>query len=139
MKNTELKRARDTALYAVYKRCLSEGRFATMRNVAKHICKQPAPRFYIEGEKASLLVGRILANESLINLNSCSRRMAWELYRRYKRFLAEHPDTTLSRERIMEEVVEEQAPEFYIEPQRARKIIYLELRRARKKILWEEQ
>ena len=131
MKNTELKRARDAALYAVYKRCLSEGRFARMRDVASAVCKSPAPRFYIEGEKASLLVGRILANESLISLNACSRRLARELYRRYKQYLEEHPGCKLSRERILEEIVEQPAPEFFIEPQRTRKILYIELKKAR--------
>ena len=104
-----------------------------MRDVAKFVCKQPAPRFFIEGEKASLLVGRILANESLINLNACSRRLAWELYRRYRHFKESHPESRLSREKIMEDIVEQEAPEFYIEPQRARKILYAERRKERGK------
>lgn len=137
MKNTDLKKARDKALYAAYKKGLGEGKFATMRDAAKYVCKQPAPRFYIEAEKASILIGRILANVSLINMNSCSRRMAWQLFRSYKAYLAEHPGTKLSRERIMEEIVSEPAPEFYLEPQRTRKILYKERDAVRQK--WRKQ
>lgn len=117
----------------VFKKGLSEGSFATMRDAARYVCKQPAPRFYIEAEKASILIGRILQGVSLINLNSCSRRMAWQLYRNYKNYLATHPGCGLSRERIMEILVDEPAPEFYLEPQRTRKILYQERRKASRK------
>lgn len=133
MKNTELKKARDRALYSAFKKGLGEGRFATMRDAAKYVCRQPAPRFFIEAEKASILVGRILANVSLINLNSCSRRMAWQLYRDYRRFLSAHPGCKMSRERIMEILVDNPAPEFYLEPQRTRKILYQERRKERQR------
>ena len=127
---------RNKALYLTFKKGLAEGSFATMRDAAKYVCKHPAPRFYIEAEKASVIIGRILANVSLINLNSCSRRQAWQLYRNYKKYLEEHPGCKLSRERIMEILVEQPAPEFYLEPQRTRKILYSERKKAMEK--WEE-
>lgn len=133
MKYTELKTARNRALYAAFKKGLSDGSFATMRDAARYVCKQPAPSYYIEAEKASMLVGRILQGVSLINLNSCSRRKAWQLYRNYMKYLEEHPCCKLSRERIMEILVDEQAPEFYLEPQRTRKILYQERRKASRK------
>lgn len=133
MKNTELKRARDLALYHAYKIGLSSGSFVTMRDAAKYVCEQPAPRYFIEAEKASILIGRILAGVSLINHNSCTRRMAWQLYNNYKAFLSSHPGCKLSRERIMELLVDEPAPEFYIEPQRARKILYQERTKERQR------
>lgn len=137
MKNMELKRSRDAALYETFKRGLSNGGFATMRDAARYVCKQPAPRFFIEAEKASLLVGRIMSGVSLINMNACSRRMAWHLYRQYMEYLEAHPDNRLSRERVMEILVDRPAPEFYIEQQRARKIIYQERRKAR--LRWERR
>lgn len=136
MKNTELKKTRDKALYHEFRKGLSEGKFATMGEAAEYVCKQPAPQFFIEPKKASVLVGRIMADVSLINLNSCSRRRAWELYRRYVRYMDEHPGCKLARERVMEILVEEPAPEFYIEAQRAKKILNKERKQARKK--WED-
>lgn len=130
MRNTELKASRNGALYEVFRKGLSEGSFATMRDAARYVCRQPAPRYYIEAEKASILVGRILHGVSLINLNSCSRRMAWQLYRRYREYLEAHPGCGLSRERVMEILIDEPAPEFYLEAQRVRKILYQERRKA---------
>lgn len=137
MKDTELKRQRDRALYSVYVEGLEQGRFASMREAGRYASKHRAPRFFIEAEKASILVGRIMARVSLINLNSNSRSLVWELYRRYKEYLALHPGCKLSRERVLEEIVMQEAPEFYLEPQRARKILQKEIKKVRQK--WMQQ
>ena len=135
VKNTELKQARDRALYAAFKRLLAERGFPTMREAASAVCKQPAPRFFIEPEKASLLVGYILNDCAPSNWNRSTRRLAQQLYARYLAYVEAHPGSKMSRERIMEMIVEQPAPEFYIEGQRARKILYAERSKARKK--WE--
>ena len=137
MKDTELKRQRDRALYSVYVDGLEHGRFASMREAGRYASKHPAPRFFIEAEKASILVGRIMAKVSLINLNSNSRRLVWQLYYRYRQYLSEHPGCKLSRERVLEEIVMEPAPEFYLEPQRARKILQKEIKKVRQR--WMQQ
>lgn len=130
-KDTELKRERDKALYSVYMEALEEGRFRSMCEAAEYVCRHPAPRYFIEAEKASILVGRIMAKVSLIHLNSNSRRLVWQLYREYLKYMERHPGCRLSRERVMEEIVMLPAPEFYIEPQRTRKILNKEIKRIR--------
>lgn len=137
MRDTELKRQRDNALYSVYVDGLEHGRFASMREAGRYASKHPAPRYFIEAEKASILVGRIMAKVSLIDLNSNSRRRVWHLYRRYQHFLSEHPGCKLSRERVLEEIVMEPAPEFYLEPQQARKILQREIKKVR--LRWMQQ
>ena len=136
MRDTELKRKKAEALYSVYKKGLEEGHFASMREVARYASKHPAPCFYIEAKKASDLVGRIIRKVSLINLNSNSRKQTWQLYGMYKQYLAEHPDCKLSRERIMEILVDQPAPEFYITTDGARRLLYGELKRVRKRNGW---
>ena len=136
MKNTDLKKERDRALYLAFKKGLGDGKFATMGDAVKYVCRHPAPRFFIEPEKASIIIGRILKGVSLINMNSNSRKMAWQLYRNYTEYLSAHPDCKLSRERIMEILVYQEAPEFYLEPQRTWKIINKERKKAREK--WEK-
>lgn len=132
MRDTELKQMRNTALYAAYKKGLENSSFASMREAGKVVCRMSAPRYYISAEVASDLVGMIIRKVSLINLNSCNRRQAWQLYDDYVAFLEENPGCRLSRERIMEELVERPAPEFYIEAQRARKILDKENNKRRK-------
>lgn len=119
-----------------FKEGLAGGCFATMRDAAVYVCRHPAPRFFVEPKIASILVGRILAGVSLTNLNNNSRRMAWQLHDNYMAYLAEHPDCRLSRERVMEILVEQPAPEFYLEPQRTRKILYAERKKAHQR--WEK-
>ena len=136
MRDTELKRKKAEALYSVYKRCLEEGHFASMREVARYASKQPAPRFFIEAKIASDLVGRISRKVSLINLNSNSRKQVWQLHGMYQKYLAEHPDCQLSRERIMEILVDEPAPEFYITTEGARRLLYGEIRKVRRRSGW---
>lgn len=135
MKDNELRVIRNRALYETYKKGLEEGRFSSMRDAGRYVCRQPAPRFYISSEVASDIIGRIIARKSLINLNSCYRRRAWRLYDEYCKYLEEHPGCRLSRERVMEIIVEMPAPEFYIEPQHTRKILQKEIKKVRAR--WE--
>ena len=123
MKDTELKREKARALYAVYKQGLEAGQFTSMRDAASRIARHPAPRFYIEADTVSLLIGRILSNKSLIDLSYSQQRMVWQLYQDYKQYLADHPGTELTRTRIMEELVERPAPEFYMTPDAVRKAL----------------
>lgn len=123
MKNTELKEMRDQALYEVYVKCLSTGSFSSQSELAEHASKQPAPQYFIDSHTLSLIFGMIESRISLIGLNSMSRRRAWTLYENYQRWKRENPDSNLSRERICELLVEEPAPEFYLESETARKII----------------
>ena len=136
MKDTGLNRKKAEALYCTYKKGLAEGRFDSMFGAAAWCARQPAPCFYISSKRASLLVGRILAGVSLIDLNASNRRMVWQLYRDYRQFLADHPGTTLSRERIMEILVDRPAPEFYVSTDGARKILALQIKRRRRRLGW---
>lgn len=136
VRDTGINRKRAEALYYVYRRGLAEGRFATMFEAAKWCVRQPAPYFYISSKRASILVGKLLAGEPLSKFHSSTRRMARRLHADYLRYLEEHPDNTLSRERIMELLVDRPAPEFYISSERARKILREERKRRRKRIAW---
>ena len=62
--------------------------------------------------------------------------MVWRLHDDYKKYLAEHPGTTLSRERIMEILVDRPAPEFYLSTDGARKMLAMEIKRRRRLRGW---
>ena len=134
MKDTELKRQRDRDLYKVYVHSLSTGHFASIGQAADYARRQPAPQWYISGRTASLLIGRIMAHQSLINLNSNSRQRIWFLYDRYRDYLKAHPGCTLSRELILEQLVEQPAPHFFVSAGRAKHIIIYERRAAIKRM-----
>ncbi len=133
MKDTNLKRKRDADLYQTYLRGLEGGCFANASQAAEYVTKQPAPQFYISSREINLHIGKIQSGTSLIYLNSMSRKRVWQLYDNYLRYLSEHPDTKLSRERILEILVEEPAPEYYLSWQAARQILRREIKKRRMK------
>ena len=135
MKDTELKQIRDRDLYDVFIKGLEEGRFESMRDAADFVRKQPAKQYYISSREASLHIGRIESRVSLIGLNPLSRRKIWQLYDNYIEYLQQHPDTELSRERILELLVEEPAPEFYLGAEMTRKILQQQRSKRRKEWL----
>lgn len=132
VKDTELKRKKASALYSVYIKGLEEGRFESLLGAGRWCALQPAPCFFISARQASLLLGRIQSHVSLLSLGAMQRMMAWQLWHNYQTYLAEHPGTRLSRERILEILVDEPAPEFYISAEGARKMLREEIKRRRK-------
>lgn len=136
MKDTELKRKKAEALYSVYKKGLEEGCFDSLVGAGRYCSVQPAPCYFIAARTASLLVGRIPSHISLIDLNSSQRRMVRQLYKNYCEYLSEHPDNKLSRERVMEILVEQPAPEFYISADGARRMLREHIKRVRRAMGW---
>jgi len=135
MKDTELKEMRDRDLYETYVKAIREKEFASMGDAAEYARLQPASQFYLSARTASLLIGRIESYISLIDLNDMSRKRIWELYDRYVSYRKENPFSGLTRERILEELVEQPAPEYYLSQGRAKHIIMYERRKVRKKIM----
>lgn len=126
MNDMTLKRKRDEAIYACYKEGLEAGAFNSWRDAGGWVRDHPAPSYFVSGRLASRLVGMILSRTSLMNLNDSSRELAWHLYDRYIIFIQTHPNHGLSRERIMEDIVMEPAPHFFLSAESIRKIIKAE-------------
>lgn len=136
MRDNELKRKKAEALYTAYVKGLEQGKFTSLYDASLCVAHSPAPCFFISAKSASLLIGKIKAGISLINLNDSQRRMAWQLWNNYQLYLNEHPNTTLSRERILEILIDEPAPEFYITTDGARKLLREYIKKRRKELGW---
>jgi hypothetical protein len=136
MRDTELKRKKAEALYSVYKEGLQQGRYTSLYDAGRIVARSPAPCFFISAKRASLLIGRINAKISLINLHESYRRLAWRLWFNYQHYLDTHPGNNLSRERILEILVDEPAPEFYISTDGARKLLKERIENTRREKGW---
>lgn len=123
MKDTELKRMRDEALYEVYLQGLESCDFASWQDAGEYVSAHAAPQYFIEAKRVSVYIGMIEAHVSLIALNSASRRRVWRLYSEYVRWRELNPESKLTRERVCELLVDEPAPEFYLKPEYVRRII----------------
>ena len=137
MKDTELKRLRDAALYREYIRGLEAGRFASLWEAADYIVRQPAPQYFISAREACRQIGVIRSGRDTRPLHSSSRRRAEHLLALYRQYVRDHPGCALSRERVLETLVESPAPEYYIGREAARAVLRREIRKRRKK--WAEQ
>ena len=123
MRDTELKRMRDQALYQVYKEGLEKGAFASLREAGHYTANHKAPSFFIDARTASLAVSKMEQGYALLHVSPSTHRKIKVLYERYKEWRAKHPFSILTMERALEVLVDEEAPEFFLEDESARKII----------------
>lgn len=132
MLDEELKYLRNRDLYEVYKSGLEKGCFRSMRDAADYVRLQPAPRYYITARTAACYIAKIRAGISLIGFRELARKRIWRIYDRYNEYVSEHPQCAQNKmEEVLEIILEEPAPEFYITRETSRKILQEENRAVR--------
>lgn len=83
----------------------------------------PARRFWVSEERACAVVSAMMRNISALDgMRGAKRRMFREIYRRVLLARKQNPEATLVD--IVAGVIEQEAPEFYLEPMTVRDIIY---------------
>lgn len=137
MKDTELKEMRDREFYRLYVRSLDDGmHFESQRKAADILKDRPAPGYFISAREASLQIGKLMCHVQDIGVSSQQRRKINDIYRRYKEYLRSHTDCAMSRIQVLELIVDDEAPEWYMTSELARKILRKECRRRRKELGW---
>lgn len=116
-RNEELRRAcRKEVMSAGYKR---------LSDVWETIVEQPTSRFFVSEERMTTLVRHRLRHgqwPAQEKLNATRYAMYEEVWRRYLLQRAEHPQKPIDD--IVHEIVNSQAPSFYLTPGSARAIFY---------------
>lgn len=105
----------------VYFRVVSNAPHVLMPDVFKRVVQQPASRFWTSAERANVVITAIEHGDDLKSMRPNKREMFMEIYNRYVERRKEYPE--LSRPRVIELVIEEPAPQFYMAPASARVII----------------
>lgn len=84
----------------------------------------PARRFWVSEERACAVVSAMLKGDAalLAKMRGGKKRMYKEIFCRVVKALEQNPGSALVD--IVAEVIDQEAPEFYIEPLTARDIIY---------------
>ena len=100
--------------------------YATQDEVIKHAVKSKAPRFYVTFENARRFVSLLSRKKKLPLMNSNKLAMYKEIYRRY----AQRVKDCSKRYKyvILEQIIEEPAPSFYLDENTFRGIVYRTLR-----------
>lgn len=127
MKNTELRRERDAALFRSYIAALENNDFRLQRDAVNFVRTHAAPKFFVSPTVCAVFMCRMMKGRSLGNINFLARKKFEELFRRFIELRS--LDAYSSVTTICERLVEQPAPEFYIGYDLARSVINREMRR----------
>lgn len=111
-------RARD--LLSAYFRYLNKCRHVSMSDVFNSVVNMPAARFWVSASRATVVVTRIMRGDPLLYMRPNKREMFFEIYRRVSILRHTHPWTI---HRLVELVISQPAPKFYLAPGSARVLI----------------
>ena len=100
--------------------------YATQEEIIKHAVKSEAPRFYVTFENARRFISLLSRKKKLPLINSNKLEMYKEIYRRYMQQVKD--SSKRYKYIILERIIEEPAPSFYLDEQSFRGIVYRTLR-----------
>jgi len=129
-KNRELITERNKDFVRAYRQACKENHCENIREYVRIAVKKPAPRFYIEKERAYDIIMFMEGNVAFVSQNPNKIRMYDEIYIRYKNLSELYPNK--QKGDIIESVINQPAPEFYIGIHAAMKIINSNNTRARR-------
>ena len=114
------------SFYESYKEVKKKKPFATQNEVIEYAVKSEAPRFYVTFENARRFISLLSRKKKLPIVNENKLEMYKEIYRRYINRVKEC--NKRYKYMILEKIIEEPAPSFYLEEETFRGIIYKTLR-----------
>ena len=100
--------------------------YATQEEIIRHAVKSKAPRFYVTFENARRFVSLLSRKKKLPLINSNKLEMYKEIYHRYVKRVKDC--SKRYKYIILEQIIEEPAPSFYLDEQTFRGILYKTLR-----------
>ena len=112
-----------------------ENYFATLKNnpskrieeILRITAKSSASRFYVTFENARRFTSLLMRGKRLPITNSNKRKMYMEIYRRYRERVKD--SDARYKYLILEDIIEEPAPSFYLDEEIIRQIVYTTLRK----------
>ena len=105
---------RNRDLWNVYKNIIFTAKEINFNQVISQVATSPAQRFWISPERASKVINRMIAGDSLSYMKPHRRSMFYELYNRFLEYKKLPQYANLPTSHIMVYVVEEEAPSFYL-------------------------
>ena len=96
--------------------------FATQDEIIRHAANGNAPRFYVTFENARRFVSLLARKKRLPLINTNKLAMYKEIYRRYKKRVKECGERY--KYIILDEIIREPAPSFYLDIETFRGIVY---------------
>lgn len=120
---------RNKALLEAYHLELRRARYPIkLSDILENVVKHPADRFYTATRGVYETIKKIRKGEEII-LSEERERLINEVIKRVEEEEKKHPEKKLKR--IVEEILDSPAPEFYLKPSSAKIIIHHEKKRQR--------
>lgn len=128
----EFNEDRDRALHREFMAVLRTATDVPLREMFGMAAMRPAPRFWVSESRAAIVIGAMMRGHTPERMNPKRREMFLEIHRRVVDKMAGNPEMCMTH--AVNETVYEEAPEFYLQPETARSIIYrfIQKRKAKK-------
>ena len=110
----ELRKARDKALFDAYNKALSTISFSSQAEAVDYVRTHEAPRFYISPEFCSIVIGRMIRGEEPGIKGTLRIKKFRELYARFLVESSKPENEDMAAREICNIIVEQKAPEFYL-------------------------
>lgn len=119
--NIEFSAERDSEIMERFSQRLSQ-RKGIDPSIYKEVVEMPASRFWVSEPRAAYIVGKSLKGYDFSGMFEEKRLMFEEITRRVRRIIKDDPGVTIAS--AVFQVVNSEAPRFYISPETAKSIIY---------------
>ena len=114
--------------FETLKNCRKADPFATLEKIIDKAAKTNAPRFFVTFENARRFVSMLVRKKRLPLVNKNKVEQYKELFRRYKKYRQEDFTNRVINYTLLEKIIEEPAPSFYLDRETFRCLLYKALR-----------
>lgn len=122
----EFVRQRDRALLDAFNRILSSGDKPSVNEACLRVAQSPSPRFWVSPERATIVVGAMLAGRPMPRMRQSKRDMFNEIFSRFNAMRAAAPGISIYD--AVSVIINQPAPSFYLSARTVALFVYRAIR-----------
>ena len=104
-----------------YHELIKSAQYILMPEIYRKVVNMPSRRFWISEGRAAIVISAMMKGDTLENMGPLKREMYNEIYSRVIKLREKKPDLPIIQ--LVEMVVEQPAPKFYLTPGSAKVLI----------------
>lgn len=104
-----------------YHELIKSAQYILMPEIYRKVVDMPTRRFWISESRAAIVISAMMKGDTLENMGPLKREMYNEIYSRVIKLREKKPDLPIIQ--LVEMVVEQPAPKFYLTPGSAKVLI----------------
>ena len=131
MDKSDFTEERKADLFEAFHRNLKESK--SVKEAITHTVNSPAKKFYVSTEEAKRIYSKIMNGCPIDRISEEFQEMYREVVVRSLRYKLEHIEKPIGE--IIEEIIEQPAPKFYLKPGSARSMIYDHIKHRKRRMI----